>query len=478
MTDTLADALNDLDDLLSGLPAAEIERRRSMQVQQKQEVSSPPAPAPNPFADDPPAAAPAPAPVEPEVEVKKPEEPKPAPPEAAVSQEPTASKEGDGEAAKPVGGVFGSDFLFSLQTGMAREEIQEPAENVRQLSPRSLLRSFTFGGDENAELERVARKSVIVNQDQAAAASSSTSGAPARSASPLPSSSADEAASNAALSGSSSRTTISKPPQESAAAPPASSAAAPATSTAAPIAPEEPQARERLATMRQTMSAALVGLDAALQGLTVKGPSSPKPAPAPTTQAPVRPEMSPTSSDVRSKVDDEMRKIEEAARQKFEEEKRKRDEEKEQRRKETGISSPPRYAAKETTGAGTEQDLQALRSRVHTAATHQPATAPEVVRYDNASDYKRQMLEKYELEQLERNELLRKKKEGMQLQLQQRFNMVKKLKVDPEETFICMCYHEGKVIAGTREGSLVVIDIKVRGGVFFFFVVFVDHLFF
>jgi hypothetical protein len=50
----------------------------------------------------------------------------------------------------------------------------------------------------------------------------------------------------------------------------------------------------------------------------------------------------------------------------------------------------------------------------------------------------------------------------MQLQLQHKFNMLKRLKVEPEETFMCLCYHEGKVIAGTREGSLVVIDCKVR----------------
>lgn len=48
----------------------------------------------------------------------------------------------------------------------------------------------------------------------------------------------------------------------------------------------------------------------------------------------------------------------------------------------------------------------------------------------------------------------------MQLQLQHKFNMLKRLKVEPEETFMCLCYHEGKVIAGTREGSLVVIDCK------------------
>lgn len=50
----------------------------------------------------------------------------------------------------------------------------------------------------------------------------------------------------------------------------------------------------------------------------------------------------------------------------------------------------------------------------------------------------------------------------MQLQLQHKFEMVKKLKVEPEETFMCLCYHGGKIIAGTREGSLVVIDCKVR----------------
>jgi hypothetical protein len=61
-------------------------------------------------------------------------------------------------------------------------------------------------------------------------------------------------------------------------------------------------------------------------------------------------------------------------------------------------------------GAG-DPDLQALRSRVVTHASSQPQSAPEVVRYDNASDYKKQMMEKYELEQLEMNELLRKKKE-------------------------------------------------------------------
>ena len=50
----------------------------------------------------------------------------------------------------------------------------------------------------------------------------------------------------------------------------------------------------------------------------------------------------------------------------------------------------------------------------------------------------------------------------MQIQLGSKFAMIKKLKVEPEETFMCLCYHEGKVIAGTREGSLVVIDCKVR----------------
>lgn len=49
----------------------------------------------------------------------------------------------------------------------------------------------------------------------------------------------------------------------------------------------------------------------------------------------------------------------------------------------------------------------------------------------------------------------------MQLQLSSKFSILKKIKIEPEETFMCLCHHEGKIIAGTREGSLVVIDCKV-----------------
>lgn len=407
--DTLSDALNDLDDLLAGLPAAEIERRRSMQVLKQQQTAPAPAPAEVPKKEQPkeaPAPAPAPAP-----EVKK-EEPK----VEVAKDEPKVERE-----SKPGPAIFGSDFLFSLQTGMAREEVQDAPEAMRPLSPRSLLRSFTFGGDENAELERVVaetkppRASYMITGDAAAATTAAMNAAaiaaeakkeepkaPEAAPAPAPTPAPAPAPAPAPVSSiqtTTSRQTISRPE--------------PTSPAAAPMAPAEPEARERLATMRQTMSAALVGLDAALQGLTVKGPASPKPTPAPASasQAPVRPEMrsaSPTHGDVRSKVDDEMRKIEETARAKFEEDKRKREDE---RRKETAAATEVASPGRKDPGAGTDQELHALRSRVATHQANQPQTSPELVRYDSASDYKRQMMEKYELEQLEMNELLRKKKE-------------------------------------------------------------------
>ena len=77
-------------------------------------------------------------------------------------------------------------------------------------------------------------------------------------------------------------------------------------------------------------------------------------------------------------------------------------------------------------------------------------------------DYKTQQQTAYIMQQQENLEMLKRKKEEAEWQRMRNLTLYKRVKPQPNEPVTCMLYADMKVIAGTRDGSVLVLDANVR----------------